>query len=362
MLQINDDLVVGGVERVVVNLAVDLHSRGHRVGVMAELGGALWGDVPDGVRRFELEPRGGLVGNLRWVSAIRRAVRDGSWQVVHVHQRALSILARLALVGSGVPVVEHVHSLFEPTPVARMASFRGDRLIACGSQVRAMLEEGFGRRPDRISVVTNAVVDPGERERARSGVGEPELRIVGIGRLSEEKDPFRFVDVVAALRRLGIACSARWFGDGPLRADVEEFVRSAGPEHHVSFPGVSTKVASEIAAADVVLLTSKREGLPLTILEGMGVGRAVVTPDVGSCRDVIIDGETGVLYDPSLSASEIAAKVAAVYATGDLAALGPAARKYFVENCSLEIMTQRVVDQYEIALRGKRLEVGEGNR
>jgi glycosyltransferase involved in cell wall biosynthesis len=349
-LHLNNDLVVGGVERVIVNLANEMRAEGLSVGVLAAVGGDLWKELGDAVEQYPLGPRRGLLGNLRWLLALRRVVRRDSWRVVHAHQRGLALLARLALLGTSSPVIEHVHSLFEPTLLNRIFSFRGHRLIACGPQVGSMLEHRFNRPRSRISVVMNAVVDPGEIEWRRDATKLGSLCIIGIGRLSDEKDPFRFVDVVLALREAGYECSASWFGDGPLRDGVERHIRSVGLEGVVRLPGVTSEVGAEIGAADVVLLTSKREGLPLTILEGMGVGRPVAAPDVGSCADVIQDGVNGILFDVSSSPLEIAQRLADAHTSGRLEEYGRAARKSFVETCSLESMTRRVLEQYEIAL------------
>lgn len=350
VLHLNDGLDVGGVERVVVNLANSTWSKGARVGVAAADGGGLWKELDSGVGQYRLGPRSGLLGNLRWFAALVRIVRRDSWLVVHVHQRGPALLARLALLGTSVPVVEHVHSLFEATPLHKFLSFRSHRLIACGSEVGSMLERGFERPRSSIAVIANAVIDPGEVEWRPNASDDRLLRVIGIGRLSEEKDPIRFVDTVLALRNRGYDCSARWFGDGPLRNEVEQHVRSNGLEGVVELPGVTGEVGAEIGGSDVVLLTSTREGLPLTILEGMGVGRPVVAPNVGSCGDVVKDGENGILFDVSASPSEIADRIAEAYSAGRLEEYGRAARKFFADSSSLEAMTSKILEQYEIAL------------
>ncbi|WP_345410426.1 glycosyltransferase [Actinomycetospora chlora] len=351
VLHLNDDLEIGGVERVVLNLARQLESRGHVVGVLAADGGDLWVEVPMSAKQYRLAPREGVRGSLMWFMALRRIVRDDGWQVVHAHQRGLALLARLALVGRRVPVVEHVHSLFEATFVARLLSFRGQRLIACGSEVGAMLEGRFHRPRSRIAVIANAVPDPWESGRQRCAPStKNSLNIVGIGRLAPEKDPVRFVQVVLSLRKMGYNCSAKWLGDGPLRDQVADFVSAMGADEFVEFPGSTSEVSREIENASLVLLTSRREGLPLTILEGMSLSRAVVTPDVGSCRDVVTDGETGILFDVSADADTIASRIAAAVRAGKLQALGEAGRRRFVADCSLDVMSQKVIDQYVLAI------------
>ncbi|GAA4772969.1 hypothetical protein GCM10023200_01700 [Actinomycetospora chlora] len=149
---------------------------------------------------------------------------------------------------------------------------------------------------------------------------------------------------------MGYNCSAKWLGDGPLRDQVADFVSAMGADEFVEFPGSTSEVSREIENASLVLLTSRREGLPLTILEGMSLSRAVVTPDVGSCRDVVTDGETGILFDVSADADTIASRIAAAVRAGKLQALGEAGRRRFVADCSLDVMSQKVIDQYVLAI------------
>ena len=138
VLLVTDALEPGGLERVVVELAAGLAEAGHAVGVHAAAGGGLWDRLPETVVRHPLDgtPTAG---------SIRALLRSGRYAVVHAHQRKVSMLARIAATGLGVPVVEHVHNVFRPSPIARLLSFRAPMLIACGTAVRTMLIDGFGR-------------------------------------------------------------------------------------------------------------------------------------------------------------------------------------------------------------------------
>ena len=305
VLLVTDALAVGGLERVVVETARELAHRGWRVGVLAGPG-PLWDELPEGVVRHALRFRDPVRAALR----IRALVRSQGYRLVHAHQRGVALAATLGVRGLRVPVVEHVHNVFAPTAAARLLSFRGDALIACGSAVAEMLVDGFGRRTGRVHIVRNGVRDPFPAGPLARPV-DPPLRVVGVGRLTEQKDPERFVRVVAALDALlgRGAVTAEWVGDGPLMPVVRSAVAVAGLVDVLDLPGELPDASARIAAADLLLLTSRWEGLPLVALEALASGRGLVLPDVGSCCDALT-AETGLLFAPGISDAELAAGIA----------------------------------------------------
>jgi glycosyltransferase involved in cell wall biosynthesis len=88
-------------------------------------------------------------------------------------------------------------------------------------------------------------------------------------------------------------------------------------------------VADKMLSADLLVLTSRWEGLPLVALEALALGRGIVAPDVGSCRDVVSPGENGLLYPPDATAEEIAALIRAALDPDTLRRWGRASRTRF---------------------------------
>lgn len=302
VLLVTDTLIVGGLERIVVDLANALVERGHRVAVLAAPGG-LEGALSRRVEWHPLEPGDGA---LRVARRIRAIVRDGGYEIVHAHQRGVALAARIGTVGLRVPVLEHVHNVFEARGTARLLSFRGHLLIACGSAVADMLVERFGRPRARVRLILNGVRDP-FRHLDRAAPGGEVLRIVAAGRLTEQKDPLRFVRVVGEIvaRLPSGSVQAVWWGEGPLLSDARAAVGEAGLDDVVSFPGLAQDLPARILAADLLLSTSRWEGLPLVALEALAAGRGIVLPDVGSCADAVAPG-VGILYDPALADAQVA--------------------------------------------------------
>jgi glycosyltransferase involved in cell wall biosynthesis len=87
-------------------------------------------------------------------------------------------------------------------------------------------------------------------------------------------------------------------GDGPLLPAIQSQVRRLGLERRVTFVGSQPEPQRFLALADVVVLPSISEGLPMVILEALGLCRAVVATSVGGILDVIEDGRSGLLVPP----------------------------------------------------------------
>src|ERR1019366_1943619 len=127
--------------------------------------------------------------------------------------------------------------------------------------------------------------------------------LVFVGRLDQQKDPLLLIDAlklsVAAVPNLHLAI----VGDGVLRSRVEEVVRVHGLTTQVHFLGVRPplEIAEILRAADLYVLCSAYEGMPIAMLEALATGLPVVSTDVGEVRLVVHDGVNGQIcpaHDP----------------------------------------------------------------
>ena len=156
---------------------------------------------------------------------------------------------------------------------------------------------------DRTVVIPNAV-DVGAFAQAALK-GEPPV-VVSVGRLHFPKD---FVSLAHALGRLPPGSfRARVIGEGPDRPDIEEALRAGGVAEAVEVAGARDDVPEVLAAADVFVLSSLSECLPISILEAMAAGLPVVATRVGGVPELVADGETGLLVpaaDPTALAQAL---------------------------------------------------------
>jgi len=136
-----------------------------------------------------------------------------------------------------------------------------------------------------------------EKVRKRLGLKSNDMAIFFIGRLSEEKNPDVFVQAAAhCIATAGGRAKFFVIGDGPMKADIDKAIYDIGSKQIV-YLGYQSKIAEYLAAADVFVLPSAVEGFPLSILEAMAMGVAVIASDVGAVSDVIENGKTGFVVE-----------------------------------------------------------------
>jgi len=143
--------------------------------------------------------------------------------------------------------------------------------------------------------------------RGAFGLPEDEPVVIWTGRLDPVKG---FEEMLAAFADV---CRSRpaWLvlvGDGPYRPTVEGLIRTHGLQARVKMLGRRTDVPRLLKMADAFLFCSRTEGLPNALLEAMAAGLPVVTTDAPGCRDVVIDGRTG-LVAPAGEAGALSGKL-----------------------------------------------------
>jgi glycosyltransferase involved in cell wall biosynthesis len=218
--------------------------------------------------------------------------------IVHAHSSKAGVLGRLAAWFARVPVrifTAHGWAFAQyDEPVARFYLLL-DRLvrplttrIVCVSQ--HTLDAGLAAHvctAERSVVIANAV----ETDVPQAALDGDPPRIVAVGRLKEPKD---FGLLAAALARVSVPYRAAIVGDGPDRAALEDPARATG----VELLGERDDVPAQLAASDVFVLSSRSEGLPLSVLEAMAAGLPVVATAVGGVSEAATDGETALLVPP----------------------------------------------------------------
>ena len=273
-----------------------------------------------------LRPRrpGGVVEARR---VLRRALEGAD--IVHAHGLTVGWLA--STVRPRPPLVVSVHNLVlddvagAGAPLLRWLEGRlpgrADATIAISDGVATRFAGHGGA--DRIRVIPPAGPSPSPSRdagavRAELGVGPDDDLVVTAARLTAQKGLDVLLDAAALVRR--DRPGLRWFvfGDGVLRAELERAIDVRGLRGVVELAGRRPDVDSELAAADLVVVTSSWESGPLVVLEALALGRPVVSTDVGLAADVLGRGSGRVV--PVGDAAALAAAVA-----GALAGGGPAA-------------------------------------
>ena len=308
--QVLHTLQVGGAEVLAARLARQLQGcyRFHFV-CLDELG--TQGDElrTEGYPVEVLNRRPGL--DWRAVVRLARILRRERVALLHTHQYTPSFYALLARwLGGQPPVLFTEHGRHFPDYPRRKRMLanrfllcRRDRVVGVGEAVRQALVANEGISPERIAVIYNgidgAAFAKGHHDRVtvlrELGLDTKALILLQVARLDYLKDhatAIRTLERVVARRpeaRLVLV------GEGPEKAKIEAEVGQRRLTDHVRFLGLRTDVTRLLAAADLFLLTSISEGIPLTVIEAMLAGLPVVSTRVGGVGEIVVDGQTGLL-------------------------------------------------------------------
>ncbi len=135
---------------------------------------------------------------------------------------------------------------------------------------------------------------PPRRESCESlGLLNNQLQCAFIGRITQIKRPDRFLDLVTEIKRRKLEINFFIAGDGELMDSLRK--RIAGENLPVTILGWQSDIEKVLSAADIVVLTSDNEGTPLSLIQAGMCALPVVTTNVGSVPEVVLDGVTGMV-------------------------------------------------------------------
>ncbi|HVM69821.1 MAG TPA: glycosyltransferase family 4 protein [Gaiellaceae bacterium] len=269
--------------------------------------------------------------------------------IVHANSSKAGVLGRLAAWLAGVPVrvfTVHGWAFKAYSGIASTLYLWADRAMRPLTSAIVCVAEGERRiglergtcTAERTVVIPNAVPEAPQAPLE----GSPPL-VVSVGRLKEPKDFSTLVRALAELRE--VPHRAVVAGDGPDRPALEAERDELGVR--VELSGERDDVPALLAAADVFVLSSRSEGMPMSILEAMAAGLPVVASAVGGVPELVVDGETGLLVPPG-DADALAAALRLVLEDADLRRrLGSAGRERAQRAFGLERFRREHLALYE---------------
>ncbi len=352
---------IGGIERMVEGLVSPFAEREVDTVVAAYRG--------DGPVREALETRGAPATLLPGRAGldpllpfrIAAWIRSSRADVLHTHHLGPFLYGAAAARLSGVPHVhtEHSHEIYD-APRRRAVGRRMDELatvVAVSEEIAAWRETTLGRRchviPNGVAVPPPAT--PELRARARSALGASDGDVVAgcVARLAPEKDHATLVRALPAALAAAPRLRLALVGDGVERANLEALAGDLGVAGRISFLGARSDVAALLPGLDLFVLASRREGLPLSLLEALAAGVPAVTTAVGEMPRVLGGGAGTTVWanDPDALA---AALVAAALSPSWRRDAGEAGRQLVAARYSMSAMADAYVHFYRSALFARR--------
>lgn len=321
--------------------------------------------------------------DLRALLQLVRIFRAERPTIVHTHTAKAGALGRLAAAVCRIPVRVHTFhghvfdGYFSPPAVRaflaieRFLARRTDRIIAISeSQKRELVDVYRVADEDKVVAIplgldldTFLAVDRPSGV-FRQAIGCPlESPLVGwIGRMTAVKEPDRFLDVAERLSPHDADLRFVMVGDGDLRAAVSARARGTLGER-CALPGIARSMSEVYGDLDLVVLTSRNEGTPVVLLEGMASARAFVATAVGGVRDLMAGQpepmpgfqvyENGILADENADA--IASATQFLLERPELRRkMGTAGRAFVAARFSISRLADNLDALYRTLLESKR--------
>jgi len=188
--------------------------------------------------------------------------------------------------------------------------------------------------PDKI-LIRRMGAAPTQKEFAVAPRTGTRVVILSVGRLHAVKDHAFLIRACRRLKRAGTGFICLIAGEGPERVRLERLICDLELQNEVQLLGhvPRSRLDAFYAACDLVVLTSRSEGIPLALMEAMSYGRVVLAPDITGIPELVKDGETGFLYRPGSLADFVAKiQVIANLQTSSSGPLRRAARRHVLEH------------------------------
>lgn len=301
---------------------------------------------------------------------LTRLIRKNHYDLVHTHSSKAGFLGRVAAKLNRLPVIYTPNGFyFQDTGhwakrnlflgLEKAAGWFTDTLIAVSESERAVTLDNHLVSPDRAITIPNAIdpalfvsdIDLGRRIRAELGIGQ-ETNVIGtVSRYIPQKDPLTLVKAASLVVEQQPEVCFIWCGEGDLRTETEALAQQLGISSHFRFLGFRPDVLAIMNAFDLFVLSSLFEGLPYTLLEVMALGKPVVATAVVGNRDVVVEGETGLLVPPQNPFALAQAMIALLGSSEQRFQMGQAGRQRILSQFSIERMVAATEAVYRSVLR-----------
>jgi glycosyltransferase involved in cell wall biosynthesis len=364
ILYITNHLNIGGITSYVFSLARGLRQRGHNVYV-ASSGGQLAAKfkqeniffLPMPIKtKSEISPK-------IFVSLLKLlgAVKQYNIEIVHANSRTTQVLGYLLARLTGLPYISTCHGFFKKRLSRRIFGCWGERVIAISEPVKEHLVRDFKVEEERIRVIHHGIdVNKFSAESTEHRVQKKKDLGLGIGpvigivaRLSDVKGHIYLIEAMKTVLANITDAQLLIVGEGKMKEELVDLSKRLGIEKHIYFLPSFAETKDVLAAMDIFVLPSLKEGLGLSLMEAMAQGLAVIGTNVGGIKTLIQDGINGLLVTPADINGLSGATISLLENSAKRQDLGNNARAFIKDNFSQEKMVLETEKLYQECLSAR---------
>jgi glycosyltransferase involved in cell wall biosynthesis len=316
----------------------------------------------------------------KW-KAVKRLLQEERIELVHAHGTRANSNVLWAARQLGIPVIYTVHGWsFHPDqrPLVRKIRILGERYLTARSQLNISVsasnqQTGKNFMPSFRSVVVNNGIDQQKFNPAKAhadirvelGISRDAVLLLFIARFTSHKQPLALLDAFLQLAPRHPELHLLMVGDGDQKGEAEERIARSGLKNRITLLSFRQDVPDVLAAADIFILPSLWEGLPIGLLEALAMGKAVIASNVDGTKEIIRHGENGWLVETDGLVSNLQQAIAALAEDKELrtrfsnAAIATVSQRY-----NAAVMTRQIEKLYlqQLGLPTEKAAPGEENK
>lgn len=298
--------------------------------------------------------------NIPLLLKLTNLIKHKGFHIVHTHMYNAGFYGRLAARLANTPVILFsVHNIYQKTKphrmfINRLLSIITDRVFVATSTVMADVMQ-YDRVPlEKMEIIpygidTDPFAETHDRNAVRKELGlkTEDIVIGNVARLEPAKGQSFLIEAVKVLKDRDINMKCLIIGSGRLEQELKGLADSLEINDRIIFLGTRTDLPRLFSAMDIFVFPSLWEGLPLSLLSAMASGLPIITTHAGGVKDVIVNGENGIVI-PTSNPSAAAEAIKKMICDQRLRQrLSDRAKRDVMQNYSAMVMTKRLEKAYE---------------
>lgn len=296
-----------------------------------------------------------------------KVIRNGRFNIVHSHLPAAHFYSFMAsLFMPYVKLVYTIHGISAKKAGIsvllslrhRLLASRISRIVAVSNSTKNQYINLFGVNRNKVVVIPNAIrpyehqLDFAvEEKKIELGIDSNIPVLLAVGRVCEQKGYDTLLKAAKLLKDQKQRYKLLIAGDGPLWEDMNKLRNVLGLQTEVSFLGKRNDVSELLQLADIFVLSSNWEGMPISIIEAMMCGKPIVATAVDGSRELVRNGVDGLLVSPQDPHALTAALMKTIADDSMRSHFGKCARERAYKEFTMDVMVERLMNLYTELLR-----------
>lgn len=299
-----DSLNSGGAQRQIVGLSELLHKQGLDISLYT------YHDIPFYKPHLDslnitntVIPNAHKAGRRPWL--VHKALKKSKADIVIAYLNIPSILACLSkMLGCKFKLIvserNTTQSLTRQEKIKFFLYRWADHIVCNSYSQKDFIEAHYPRLLPKVTVITN-YVDTTHFAPNKQKQQHDKLEIISVGRITPQKNIFRFLDAIQIVKSKGFSFHVSWYGQclGKYGEEAIAYAQKLHLNDCISFKGQDADIKERYLESDVFILPSTYEGFPNVLCEAMSCGLPVLCSDVCDNPTIVENGQNGLLFDPN---------------------------------------------------------------